>query len=230
MTDGVIAFFLFGLPVALLTYAVMGYCLYAGALPDFEDRASRKLAMRRLRKGPKMQGGGANILLRRWVGFGGGFYGTVAVFTYIVMEAQDIWTFFVFILDPVNWTFQITIDLVIRLIINTIMNFLNAALWFTIWLRDKSPYEILIWLGVVYGSFVIASRLARRHFRSGRGHMTLWPQMPAWLGLRQHMDDLTPTDPGSGPDPDRANIADGAAPPAQAAADLPAGYTHTKRD
>ncbi len=177
ITTAVTTFFLVGLPVGALTYLMIGYAQYTGALGDFSDRKSRSEALKGFKKSTKDSKAKPNLFMRRWLFFGGGFYGMMAVFTYIVLEAQDIWTFLVFLMDPANWTFEITIRLLVKLLINTIMNFVDAALWFTTWLKGLGFSGIVLWLVVVYLCYSMAARLARDHSRSGLGHMQLWPEI-----------------------------------------------------
>jgi len=103
--------------------------------------------------------------------FGGGFYGTMALFTYAIIEISEIFNFVGKIIDFTTWTFRFSIDFIITFLINSIMNIVKAFIWF-ITLEDYVDMkEGFIWLVAAYIGYLAGVR-----FTHEKGE-TVWVYM-----------------------------------------------------
>lgn len=179
------------LPITLITYALVGWMLHRGHLPSFADRKEMRDHLKATKAAMKKDKPVDNPLLKRWMGFGGGFYGLVAMYTFFLFEPPIIFNFARGLIDPENWSIGGLIELAIGFIINSIKQLIEAALWFFYWFADMEALAIIITAVLLYVSYVMASRLARQHHEANTGHMRLWH----WLD-----EDKTETEGQSDPD------------------------------
>jgi hypothetical protein len=146
------------LPVACFTFLTVQWSIVSGRLPKFssakdlqaqykkiriESKEAKKKAKQKKQAGepekvaerqPKQpffhKGKGGDILYGKLIFFGGGFYGTMALFTYLIIEVDEILQFFAKIIDVTHWHFTFSIQFVVDLLINSIMNIVAAFIWF----------------------------------------------------------------------------------------------------
>jgi len=170
-----------GIPVFVLGYFLISWALKTGYLSEYDDDAglkanlkSMKAAHKKRKKGKSEDNAEPSMLLEKWLKFGGGFYGTAAFYTYIVIELGEIFSFIGRMLDPANWVFSIGIDLFIGFLINSIVNFVKAIIWFTYWPGSGNNGHIWIWFLVAYGAFAMASRYAREKPFTDFDHLRFW--------------------------------------------------------
>jgi hypothetical protein len=123
-------------PVALFTFLILQWSITSGRLSRFEDEKdlqrqyrARSRAAKDSRQARKVGRGAAAqpdgdqpIFHKRAVGdifhnkvmfFGSGFYGTMAVLTYILIEILEIWAFLVCMLSPTTRIYKICLDILI---------------------------------------------------------------------------------------------------------------------
>ena len=106
-------------------------------------------------------------VLDKWFSFGGGFYGIVALYTWILAEWNEVWNF-MSALPGIVLSFNVgaLISLVINLFIESLMNFITAISWPVYWLQEAgNPW---IWIGVAYGGYWLGIKAAR-HVASRTG-------------------------------------------------------------
>jgi hypothetical protein len=99
-------------------------------------------------------------VLEKWFSFGGGFYGLVALYTWLVVEWNEVWDFLgdlpgiVFSFDP-----GALITLVINFFIESLMNFITAIAWPVYWLGIAgNPW---VWIAVAYGGYWLGIKAAQ---------------------------------------------------------------------
>jgi len=106
---------------------------------------------------------GGDMMHNKIMSFGGGFYGTMAVLTYILIELIEIWQFLGKIFGPGSLFDNIGINMLVAFIINSVMNFVSAMLWFKT-LGDYLPVgNGWIWLGAAYLGYITALKLVTHH-------------------------------------------------------------------
>ena len=89
-----------GLPIAAFTLALVWWALSRGHFKESTDSKALEREIKRMAKTTRKASKNKNTedsgpqhpLQKKWAKFGGGFYGIVAFFTYIVVEVTDIIT------------------------------------------------------------------------------------------------------------------------------------------
>lgn len=161
------ATFVVGVPVFLLGYFLISWALKTGRLPAYSDHNGLRKSVKSMQEAHKNKKKKAeantekSVLLEKWLKFGGGFYGTTAFYTYIVVELGEVLSFIGRMLDPANWKISLTVDIIINFIINSIMNFVTAIAWVTYWPPAGGHKYIWIWLLVSFVAYTLAAHYAR---------------------------------------------------------------------
>jgi len=98
---------------------------------------------------------------RKWKKFGGGFYGIVGFFTYLVIEffeiigmIRNLGGFFEFIK-------QFGVDVIVQLLVSALTNFIAAVVWPLYWLRRIDTDQPWVWFVVAYGGYWAGLKLAQ---------------------------------------------------------------------
>lgn len=162
------------IPVGITAYFLIGWMLYSGKIEPFGNKKELEEKLKALKKGRKeSKEKETNFALKKWMTFGGGFYGTAAFYTYFVIELMEVISFVGKMLRPENWTINIGIDLIINFIINSIMNFVSAILWFQYWEVGDTVH---IWVNFIaaYVGYFLGSKLANIHLAEDVGHPQVW--------------------------------------------------------
>ena len=106
---------------------------------------------------------GGDMFHGKVMSFGGGFYGTMSVITYLLIEMVEIWQFLAKIFGPGSWFENIGIGMLVDFIINSIMNFIAAILWFNT-LADYLPVgNGWVWLAAAYIGYLAGLKLVTRY-------------------------------------------------------------------
>ena len=101
-----------------------------------------------------------NPVHRKWLAFGGGFYGVLALLTYVVIELYEIRDFFVQFHGLLDFLNEITLGLLIGFLVNSILNFIWAITWPVYWLERIPANFAWIWLVAAYLGYWLGARLA----------------------------------------------------------------------
>jgi hypothetical protein len=128
---------------------------------------------------------GGDILYGKLLFFGGGFYGTMALFTYMIIEVVEILAFFGKIIDVTHWHFTFSIQFLVDLFINSIMNIVAAFIWFQTLPKYVDVNNGFIWIAAAYLGYL------------GGVHFTQLKGDEAWqflsTGLQKIKDKLAKT-------------------------------------
>jgi len=180
------------LPIACFTFLTVQWSIVSGRLPKFSDakdlraqykkkrdeiKQAKKQAKQQKQTGmPEKEQGqqqnqpffhkrkGGDLLYNKLLFFGGGFYGTMALFTYLIIEVAEILTFFGKIIDVTHWHFTFSLQFLIDLLINSIMNIVAAFIWFQTLPDYVDVNNGFIWIGAAYLGY-----LGGVHFTKLRG-------------------------------------------------------------
>ncbi|MBT8049463.1 MAG: hypothetical protein HKN57_14870 [Xanthomonadales bacterium] len=150
-----------GLPVGLASYGLVWWALRndylspAGTIKSFEQEAKK----RRKDKNRKKEG---DTLHRKWLAFGGGFYGVVGLLTYALVELREIRDFVAQLGGFMELIRNISFDLFVELFIDALQNFIVAIAWPAFWLGEIRSNHIWIWFLVAYGAYWAGTQLALR--------------------------------------------------------------------
>jgi len=177
------ALLLAGIPVAVTSYLLIWWALknkyFQGAsnLKDvkshFKDLSKAKSRKKKEEKRRRKEGGGAvelgpgqqepnkmNPVHNKWLSFGGGFYGVVALLTYAVVELGEIRDFFTQFDGLSSLISDITVGLFIGFFIKACINFIVAIAWPAYWLSDIRSDYIWIWFVAAYAGYWAGIRFA----------------------------------------------------------------------
>jgi len=95
--------------------------------------------------------------------FGAGFYGTMAVLTYVLIELIEIWQFLGKVFGPGSWFENIGLHLIIDFFINSIMNFVSAFIWFSTLPKYLPVENGWVWLVAAYLGYLVGVKLTTQH-------------------------------------------------------------------
>ncbi len=98
----------------------------------------------------------------------------MAVLTYILLEAGEIWQFLTGLIDPSTWINKIGLALIIEFFVNSFTNLIAAFVWFTTLPEYIAIDNGLIWLGASYLGYLAGLRLVAE-----RGDW-IWGKIPGW--------------------------------------------------
>lgn len=103
-------------------------------------------------------------IVKKWLDFGGGYYGTVAFVKLVLIEIEQIQSFFA------NWQGtglfidSLGFNLLIAVFVEQIMNFVAAIIWPTDYLSMFSIIECAVIVGATYALFESAKHLAKQRY------------------------------------------------------------------
>jgi hypothetical protein len=156
MSDLVYPFLMAFLPMTVLTFGIAYYSYRKGVVSIHDDKEDwddlgESLGNEWADDDDKKPTN--NYLHSKWVSFGGGFYGLMALITFTVIEVREI-VAFVASLD----SFQALIDLLsintlVDVLVNSIMNMVDAFIWFLYWPEQISMSNGWIWLFMAYAGY-----------------------------------------------------------------------------
>ena len=154
-----------GLPMAILSYFLLHWSYESGRLSRESDRKTDRAALKEMKKEARKNRKKippTNVVHRKWLRFGGGFYGAAGLWTLLVVELADLFSLIVdwpglgeiFAGGPVGF--------LIRFIHNQIGNFVTAITWFDYWSDITGDANIGLVFLVAIGSYSLARRAARK--------------------------------------------------------------------
>ena len=104
----------------------------------------------------------------KWVTFGGGFYGLIALATFIVIELSQIVNFWLNVRSMSDITDLFSITALIGMFVDSILNMIKAALWFTYWPSELGSNHFIIWVLAAYLSYRIGAKYAKYYVLAQR--------------------------------------------------------------
>jgi len=102
-----------------------------------------------------------NPIHKKWLFFGGGFYGLMAFITYVHIEFFEIVDFFAQYTTFANFIDQITVSAVIQLIIESFLNLIPAFIWFLYWPKHIAMLNGFYWLIAAYLGYQAGTKCAQ---------------------------------------------------------------------
>ena len=155
------------LPLGLLSFILYRWSYKTGRLDGSGDRKARKAEMKALRKGARKKNAKTkNPVHNKWMKFGGGFYGLVGMWTFLVVEVLEVYDFATGyegmdgLVDTLS-TLSV-FGLLIEFFINSLKNFITAVAWPGYWPDVLQSGQIWVWLLAAYGGYWIGMKAARK--------------------------------------------------------------------
>lgn len=160
------------LPVGALSFGMVWWALDRGHVEG--NRGSRALnreikalakARKRNRKGGDDAGSGGpgtDPMHRKWLKFGGGFYGMVALYTYLRIEWRDLSDFVAGLGGLAELLERFNVGMLVNLLLEAMFNFVVAVAWPVQWLVARPPAHALLWVVAAYAGYWLGMQLAQR--------------------------------------------------------------------
>ena len=177
------ALLMVGTPIAVFTLVLVWWALQRGHLQEGLDtkalgremKAMSKSHKKKNKEGQASQHGpdqpldqflvSSSPVQRKWVKFGGGFYGIVAFFTYIVVEVTDVTTTILSFGGFTDFLRQLDFNLIIGIFIEALTNFITAMIWPVYWMERIETDQTWIWFLVAYGGYWLGLKQAQAMFQ-----------------------------------------------------------------
>jgi len=157
-----------GVPIAAFTLAMVWWALQQGYFKEALDTRAlgREMkAMSRKHKKNKKNKKEEDVTLhpvqKKWAAFGGGFYGIVAFFTWVVVEVTEIITMIMNFGGLIEFLKQIDFNLILHIIVEAITNFIAAMIWPVYWMKRIDTEQTWIWFVIAYGGYWLGLKLAQ---------------------------------------------------------------------
>jgi hypothetical protein len=99
----------------------------------------------------------------KWMKFGGGFYGIVALYTYGLVEWKEVSQFIASFGGFSEFINNLSIQVLIRMFIEGLKNFITAISWPVYWMGDFGPQRMWIWMAIAYAAYWLGMKAAQRH-------------------------------------------------------------------
>jgi len=103
----------------------------------------------------------SNPLVNKWLDFGGGYYGIVALVKLVFIEIGQVQSFFESWKGTGQFIDSIGFNLLVAFFVEQIQNFVAAIIWPTDYLSRFSILECAVFIAVTYGVYNGAKRLAK---------------------------------------------------------------------
>jgi uncharacterized membrane protein YqjE len=173
------------IPIAATTFALVWWAQWRGHLGDassiYEYERSRKAEKKSLKAEKKRRKDAlrnpqpdladvevsveqelqpekrkSDPLHSKWMEFGGGFYGVVAFFTYLLIELAEVRDFIANFSDLFRGNL---VSMIVHFFIESIKNFITAIIWPAYWLR-RIHSEQWLWVIGAYGGYWLGAKAA----------------------------------------------------------------------
>lgn len=147
---------LLGLPVAGISFALLWWAVRRGSIEGGGDASALAQSLEAL-KGDADRRGGAGYLHGKWFRLGGGFYGVVGLYTYALIEFDELAELFSGLADLV---LRLDVGVLVGFLIESLMNFIAALAWPLYWMERAGSGRFWLWFLVAYGAYWLGLRLA----------------------------------------------------------------------
>lgn len=107
-----------------------------------------------------------NLLHKKWVNFGGGFYGLMALITFTVIEVRQVFNFLINFPGMDYLVDMLSINGFTSLVLDFVQNMIDAFLWFNYWPDYIDIGNGWIWLGLTYSGYYFGRQFAEWRLRT----------------------------------------------------------------
>jgi len=161
LLDIIRAILFVGFPVGLFSFLMIYFSYQKGYLStdiEFKDAFNKnnntQSSLSRKHKKSLL------FLHSKWVTFGGGFYGLIALLTFIIIELTQFVTFLFSITGWQDIVALFSFGTLISMIIDSITNMIKAVFWFTYWPGKFDTENFLVWILIAYIGYRFAAKYA----------------------------------------------------------------------
>jgi hypothetical protein len=153
-----------GIPVGIFSFLMIYFSYQKGYLSTdielkdaFKKKNNAQSSLSRKHKKELL------FLHSKWVTFGGGFYGLIAVLTFIIIELTQVVNFLFSLTGWQDIIALFSLDTLIAMIVEAITNMIQAALWFSYWPSKFTTENFVVWIFIAYISYRFAAKYAMRY-------------------------------------------------------------------
>lgn len=154
------AIFKLGMPVGLLSWYLINRLYQSGKIARDADLKTIRASLNSIKKDFNKKDRSTGFAERRWMKFGGGFYGITALATFVLIELGEGLSFVSNFAGFGELFKDGFASFVISLLLNQFQNFISALVWFVYWIDEDN--SIFIWVGVPYLAYLCGLLLAGR--------------------------------------------------------------------
>lgn len=172
LTEAIQALVFVGLPIGLFTLAMVWWGLHRGHIQNTDNFKELEREIESMTKNidpekekPKLQKN-SDFIHKKWTSFGGGFYGIVALFTWLVIEFNEITEMVRNFGGFVKFLQSLNIGLVVNIFIEGLMNFITAIIWPIYWIKHTSTNQTWIWFIAAFAGYWMGTKLAHKIHQS----------------------------------------------------------------
>ena len=161
--EAIWALVLVGLPITLFTLAIAWWGMRNGHFKEINDRKELGREMKKMSKekiDPKNDN--RDLIQKKWAKFGGGFYGIVAFFTYLVVEIREIADVIMNIGGLWEFIKHLDVGVIIELFVNAFINFVTAMTWPLYWMNRIDTNQVWMFFLAAYAGYVLGLKLAQQ--------------------------------------------------------------------
>ena len=152
---------LVGVPISLFTLAIAWWAMRNGHLQDANDSKAIGLGLKAMSKRKvEPENDKRDLIQKKWAKFGGGFYGIVAFFTYVVIELTEIASMIINFGGFWSFIKSLNIGLIINIFIEAFMNFITAMVWPVYWINRIDTQQTWLWFIAAYVGYLFGLKLA----------------------------------------------------------------------
>lgn len=147
-----------GVPVAIVAWFLFHRLYAEGELDRAEGYRTVRSRLRDIKKSAR-NNPSRDFLRRRWMKFGGGFYGAAALWTFAIIEFTDLTGLIVDFPGIATLFADGVFSFFVDVFVNQIQNFVSALVWFTWWSDEED--SLLTWVLVAYAGYLVGLNAAR---------------------------------------------------------------------
>ncbi|MBT8051089.1 MAG: hypothetical protein KJO70_07815 [Gammaproteobacteria bacterium] len=155
------ALFLAAVPVGVAAYLMVWWALRNGHLGSAKNLGDIESEFGRLAKDKEARKSGDPVH-RKWLEFGGGFYGLVALLTLVHIELGEIADFLGDFGGLETLAGLISINTLVNIFVETLQNTLMALIWPFYWLDSQGMDHAWLWLALAYAGYWSGLKLAEQ--------------------------------------------------------------------
>lgn len=165
------ALLMVGLPICLFTLLMVWWALHRKHFRETSNFNSLEREIKAMSKSKKNNNeneiktnpghSSYDLIHKKWMKFGGGFYGIVALFTWLVIEATDIAQMVINFGGFIKFLQNINIGLFIHVFIEALINFIVAIIWPVYWLKQIDTNQAWLWFIAAYFGYWLGIKLAQ---------------------------------------------------------------------
>lgn len=173
LTEAAQALLIVGLPIGLFTLAMVWWGLHRGQIQNTDGLKELESELNSAAKSSNSKENNrdqkktsSDYIHKKWMSFGGGFYGIVALFTWFVIEIKDIAEMVSNLGGLLKFFQNINIGLIVHIFIEGFMNFITAIIWPLYWSKQIATGQTWLWFIAAFVGYSLGLKLAHKVHQS----------------------------------------------------------------